>query len=317
MRVRRLSWMGGVIFTLALATSSIRAAEFEKYLPDDTEVVFHANIRQALDSALGKKYLSPIQSIKGQENVPEMLSALGLDPVKDIHSFTLAVSGKINEKDWTAILTGNFNQDKIQSAAETFASKQADALKVSKQDGATIYELRDKSSRSAFATFIERNTLLASGTKNVVTGAIANKGVAKTSNLNKEIVALIKERSGKESLWMAMVPNQILDALGNNKQAIDIAKKVKSLKCGVTLTDGIQLSMRILATDDKAARAVRQTLEGVKALLTLAVSSNDQLKDFGPTLTDILNSVKFTLDKSTVGMDLSVSGKQIEEGLNK
>jgi hypothetical protein len=247
------------------------------------------------------------------------LSAFGLDPLKDLTGFTIAAPGKISEKRWTALLHGNFDLGKIQAAAEAFGSKQADTLKIQKQDGVTIYEIHDaKRSQSAFATFVEKDTLLVSSTMDQVTAALAKKGASKTSTLNKDLTALLNEGSGKESLSLVLVPHQLLDALPkNNKQAMDIAKKIRNFKGAITLTDGVQLSLRVQATDDKAARDVRQTMEGLKAILILAITSNDQLKDFGPTLTDIVNSIKFTLDKSMVGMDLNVSGKQIEEGLMK
>jgi len=321
MHVRRLSWMGGVIFTLALATPSIRAAEFEKYLPDDTEVVFHANIRQALDSALARKYLLPqIQAnVKGHAEVQEVLNALGLDLVKDLQSFTVAGPGNISEKKWTAFLRGSFDQDKIQAAADAFASTQADVLKTYKQDGVTVYEIRDpKGARSAFAAFMEKDLLLIASTKDQVTESLAKKNAGKESALNKALSALIQEGNGKESIWVAATPNQLINLLPqNNKLVMDFAKKIKSLKAGITLTDDFRFSLRIETPDAKSAREVRQNLVGFQSLLILLVTSNDQLKDFGSTLTDILNSIKFTLDKSTVGMDLSVSNKQIEEGLNK
>jgi len=313
--------MGGVIFTLALATSSIRAAEFEKYLPDDTEVVFHANIRQALDSALARKYLLPqIQAnLKGHAEVQEVLNALRLDPAKDLQSFTFAGPGNISEKKWTAFLRGSFDQDKIQAAADAFASTQADVLKTHTQDGVTVYEIRDpKGARSAFAAFIEKDLLLIASTKDQVTASLAKKNAGKESALNKALSALIQEGNGKESIWVAATPNQLINLLPqNNKLVMDFAKKIKSLKAGITLTDDFRFSVRIETPDAKSAREVRQNLVGCQSLLILLVTSNDQLKDFGSTLTDILNSIKFTLDKSTVGMDLSVSNKQIEEGLSK
>jgi len=321
MHVRRFAWIHAVIATFIVVVPSIPAAEYDKYLPDDTEFVLHANIRLALDSALGKKYLLPQieQNLKGQAEAQQLLSAFGLDPLRDLTGFTIAAPGKVSEKNWTALLHGSFDLGKIQAAAEAFSGKQADTLKIQKQDGATIYEIHDaKHSHSAFATFVEKNTLLISSTKDQVTAALSKKAATKASTLDKDLVALLNEGSGKESLSLVLVPHQLLDALPkNNTQAMAIAKKIRSFKGGTTLTDGVQLSLRVQATDDQAARDVRQTLEGLKAILVLAVTSNDQLKDFGPTLTDILNSIKFTLDKSTVGMDLTVSGKQIEDGLNK
>jgi len=321
MHVRRLAWILALNGLLPLFASQVRAGDIDKYLPEDTELVLHANIRQALDSPLGKKYLLPpiTDALKGQGEAQEILNALGLDPLKDVQSLTVAALGKDSEKKGIVVLQGNFDLAKIQVAVEAFNQKQANAIKVLKEGDVTVYELRDpKHSKPAFAAFADKNTLLVSPAKDQVTGALTKKNAKKPSTLNKDLLALVTEGTGKESIWLALVPNQLLDALPkDNKQAMDIAKKVKSFKCSITLTDGVQLSMRVQTPDAKAAGDVRQALVVVQSFLLLAVTSNDQLKDFGPTLTDILKSIKFKIDKSIVGMDLSVSGKLIEEGLKK
>jgi hypothetical protein len=320
MHLCRNAWILVFSAVLVLPVAPIRAADYEKYLPSDTECVLHANIRQALDSTLGKKYLLPQieANLKSQSEVQQVLTALGLDPLKDVLSLTVAVPGKVNEKNWTALLEGHFDQGKIQSTVEAFGTKGAGSLKTHKEDGAIVYEFEDpKHSQSAFAAFVSKDTLLIASSKDQVSNALDKNGTAKPSSLNRDLLALMKE-GDKESLWLALVPDQVIKALPqNNKQAMDIAKKIKSFKGGITLSDGIQFSIRIQTPDAKAARDVRQTIDGMRALLILAITSNDQLKDLGPTLTDILNSIKFTLDKSAVGMDLTVTGKQIEEGLKK
>src|SRR5262249_52686866 len=152
-----------------------------------------------------------------------------------------------------------FDQAKIQTAAADFAGKQADLLKIGKQDGVTVYEFRDpKKDHSAFAAFVDKDLLLIASSKDQLTASLAKKNAGKDSTLNQSLSALIKEGDGKESLWFAVVPDQVVNLLPqNNKQAMDIAKKVKSLKAGITLTDDVRLSLRVQATDDKAARDIR------------------------------------------------------------
>jgi hypothetical protein len=314
MHVRRFAWILALNAALPAFVSQVRAGDIEKYLPEDTEVVLHANIRQALDSPLGKKYLLPqiTDGLKGQREAQEILTALGLDPLMDVNSLTVAAPGKVSDKKWTVLLQGNFDLAKIQAAVDAFSKTQADAVKVLKEGGVTIYELHDpKQSQSAFAALVDKENLIVSTTKDNVTRPF-KKATKNEPTLNNRLADLLKEGNGKESLWLAMVPDELKKSLPHDKQTMDIAKKVLSFKAGITLTDGVQVSLRVQATDDKGARDVRVALEGVKSLLLLAIISNDQLKDFGPTLTDILNSIKFTLDKSIVGMDLNVSAKQIE-----
>src|SRR5439155_3215918 len=209
--------------------------------------------------------------------------------------------------------------NKVRSAVEAFAAKQPEAVQIHKQGDVPYYETHNpkQPAHTFFATFADNETLVISPNKDYVLATIAKKESKKAPAVDNKLVELVKKVDAKQSLWLALLPEHLLKALPQDKQTMDIAKKVQSFKAGVALTDGVQLSVRIQTPDAKSAQTVRQTLQGVQSLWILAIANNDQLKDFGPTLTDILNSINFTLDQATVGFDVSVSAKQIEEGLNK
>ncbi len=285
MHVRRFVWMNalGLTFALLGPIPNLPAAEIDKYLPDDTQIVLHANIRQILESDLGKKFLMPQleASIQGNPEAQQIMSALGFDSLK--------------------------------------GAKQPEAVQIHKQGDVPYYETHNpkQPAHTFFATFVDNETLVISPDKDYVLATIAKKESNKLLAVDNKLVELVKKVDAKQSLWLALLPDRLIKALPQDKQTMDVAKKVQSFKAGVALTDGVQLSVRIQTPDAKSAQTVRQTLKGVQGLLILALANNDQLKDFGPTLTDILNSINFTLDQATVGFDVSVSAKQIEEGLNK
>jgi len=320
MSVRRLSWIIALGFVLPLMAPGVRAAEIDKYLPDDTEIVLHANIRQILDSELGKKYLMPQleAGLKGNAEAQQILSAVGFDSLKDVTSLTVAIPGD-SEKKWMIVVHARVDLDKVRTAVETYAAKQPDAVKVHKQGNVPFYEIKNpkQPGQTFYATFVDHETLVISPDKDYVLATIAKKETPKPPALNNKLADLVKKVDAKESLWLALLPDRLAKAFPQNKQTADLAKKVQSLNAGIALTDGVQFSLRVQTPDAKAARDMQQTLKGIQAILILAITSNEQLKDFGPTLTDIVNSIKFTLDQTVVGMDLNISAKQIEEGLKK
>jgi len=320
MSVSRLCCIIALGFVLPLMAAGVRAAEIDKYLPDDTEIVLHANIRQILDSELGKKYLMPQLEAGLKENAEaqQILSAVGFDSLKDVTSLTVAAPGD-NEKKWVILVHARVDLDKVRTAVEAYAAKQPDAVKVHKQGNVPFYETKNpKQPRQTFyATFVDHETLVISPDKDYVLATIAKKEAPKPPALNNKLVDLVKKVDAKESLWLALLPDRLAKAFSQNKQTADLAKKVQSLNAGIALTDGVQFSLRVQTPDAKAARDMQQTLKGIQAILVLGITSNEQLKDFGPTLTDIVNSIKFTLDQTVVGMDLNISAKQIEEGLKK
>ena len=320
MSVRRICCTIALGFVLPVAVPGIRAAEIDKYLPDDTEIVFHANIRQILDSELGKKYLMPQleAGLKGNAEAQQILSAVGFDSLKDVTSLTVATPGD-SEKKWMILVHARVDLDKVRTAVEAYAAKQPDAVKVQKQGNVPFYEIKNpkQPGQTFYSTFVDHETLVISPDKDYVLATIAKKEAPKPPALNNKLADLVKKVDAKESLWLALLPDRLAKAFSQNKQTADLAKKVQSLNAGIALTDGVQFSLRVQTPDAKAARDMQQTLKGIQAILVLGITSNEQLKDFGPTLTDIVNSIKFTLDQTVVGMDLNISAKQIEEGLKK
>jgi len=320
MPVRRLAWLIALALTFLGSARDSQAAEIDKYLPGDTQIVLHANIRQILESDLGKQYLLPQleASIQGNAEAKQILSALGFDSLKGITSLTVASPGD-SEKKWLVLVHAQVDLNKVRTAVEAFAAKQPEAVQIHKQGEVPYYETRDpkKPKHTFFAAFVDNETLVISPDKDYVLTTLAKKESNKPPAVDKKVVELVKKVDAKQSVWLALVPDHLIKALPQDKQTMDIAKKVQSFRAGIALTDGVQLSVRIQTPDAKSAQTVRQTLQGVQSLLILALATNDQLKDFGPTLTDILNSIKFTLDQAIVGFDVNVSAKQIEEGLKK
>src|SRR5438132_970267 len=136
MHVRRFVWMNvlGLAFAFLGPIANSPAADIDKYLPDDTQIVLHANIGQILDSDLGKKYLLPQleASIQGNPQAQQILSAVGFDSLKGITSFTMAAAGD-SEKKWLILVHAQVDLNKVRSAVEAFAAKQPETVQIHKQ----------------------------------------------------------------------------------------------------------------------------------------------------------------------------------------
>src|SRR5262245_50998705 len=80
---------------LAALALPARAAEVDKYLPNDTQGVLSVNVRQLLDSSLIKKHgLEQIRAgLENNQKAQDLLKSLDFDPLKDIGSITAAGPG--------------------------------------------------------------------------------------------------------------------------------------------------------------------------------------------------------------------------------
>src|SRR5690348_15351621 len=104
------------VAVIAVVAAPVHAAELDKFLPDDTQVVASINVRQILDSGLAKKYeiAKEFEKALGQnEEATKVLKGLGLDPLKDITRITIAHTGKQDDKQVLACIHGSFDLAKI------------------------------------------------------------------------------------------------------------------------------------------------------------------------------------------------------------
>ena len=173
----RVPILSAVALALTL-TGPVRAAEPDKFLPDDTTLVVHVNIRQSLDSPLGKKHVTPLvqQQLKKNAELTQSLTALGFDPLRDFESLTVATSGiDSTEADkelakLTVVAHGTFDLAKVHAAADALIKQDPSKHSVSGQGDSRIYESKGETQTVYFA-FVDKTTLVAA----VADGALVLK----------------------------------------------------------------------------------------------------------------------------------------------
>ena len=83
---------------VALLALPARAADAEKYLPEDARAVISFNVRQFLDSPLIKK-ANLEKALASDEEAQKVLKDIGLDPLKDVDRLVIAGAGKAEKDD--------------------------------------------------------------------------------------------------------------------------------------------------------------------------------------------------------------------------
>lgn len=307
---------------LVLAALPARAADIEKLLPDDTTAVLTINVGQILDSAVVKKYVLPDIEAKVNTEVGKVVRLLGLNPVKEISAVTFASPGGSDQNKWLGVVSGSFDPGRIQSAVDQFSKGRPDAVAVHRQGEVRIYEdlsnKDDQSSWPKYFALLDRHTLVASPNKDYVTGAVARAAGKQESKLDAGLRALLAKQDPKQSLWLAAVASkEMRQQLAKNGGAKDFADKIQSLSGGVTLAEDVRLNLRVQTSDPNAARQVRQSLEAGKAVIILAVSVNEELKDYAPGIIDVLNSFRFAQDQGAVSVELTVAAGLLEQNIKK
>jgi hypothetical protein len=320
------------------AGAPLRAADLDKYLPEDTESVLNLNVRQILDSPLIKKHALPVaqEALKDLDRVQEILKDLNFDPFKDLDRVIVASSPSPSR--WTSadkdrgliIAHGRFDPDKFKAKGDDAATNNPDVVKVHKvNDGKggqfLIYEFTvNELDTPIFAALASKDTLLASPGKDYVVDALKKTGrPLKPALKNKEFQDLLEKVDDRQSLSLAVVKTEatreaISGLPGDVRAMLD---KIVALSGGLTLSDEVKLE--IVATT-KTVREARELYNSVDAALKLVlvglVALSGRQQDGNPALDftmELVRSARLTTKGKAVVLKSRVSSDFIEDTLKK
>src|SRR4051794_40713779 len=129
---------------LALAVPA-RAADVNKFLPDDAEIIMVLNVQQILQSPLVQKHGLPHikQILQTNEQVKQILTAVGFDPLKDLTRITAAASAVSPDAKGAIIAEGKFDLSRIEAKVEELTKEKKDMLKIVKEGDHKLLQIKN------------------------------------------------------------------------------------------------------------------------------------------------------------------------------
>jgi hypothetical protein len=327
----RCPWARGLSLTLAVALAAAapsRAAEVDRFLPDDTEIVVSINVKQLLDSELVKKYAleKARDALKDNSDIEDVLRDLGFDPFKDLDQILVASPTGGESDRGLLIVHGRFDLAKFKAKGDEAARDHPDVLKIHKvPDGLggrnLVYEVLtpgpNGNETSIFVALAGKDTLLASPGKDYVVDALKKAGPRNKATLkDRELQALLEQMNPKQSLAVAAAGSALAKAElpGEVKAALD---KVHTLGGGITVEDGVKLEFTIGARDADAAKELNKTLnDGLKQALLLATAVAAANEDLNALL-DVVKSVKVGVKDKVLTVKAAIDAEVVEKALKK
>jgi hypothetical protein len=306
-------FLAGALLAVALPAG---AAEVDKYLPADSEVVVSINVRQLLDAPLFTKLALPrIQEHLKDQGVQDVLTALGFDPLKDVSRIT-AGGPSVNGLDrGLVIVHGRFDLTKFKARAEEAARDNPDTLKVVKKGDYTMYEVaggKGDKGRPFFVGLLNGETLVVAHATSYVGEAFDKEAGKKKGTLRKGVERLVEKADDGKAVW-AVAPSATLakGPVGKQDKLQKILAQCEALTLTVAVAEDVDTEIALAAKNPAAAKTLtaelRDGLEQVKGLAGLFAGQGN--KKLSPVV-DILDSTKVgaqggrVLVKSHVGADL-------------
>jgi hypothetical protein len=180
-------------------------------------------------------------------------------------------------------------------------------LKSSKEGALTIWQAEEKNN-TLYATVASKGTLLMALDKDSLLKAASGE---KTGKLGAELKSAMGKVKGSESLWVAGVVNEEMkNGLANNPQTKKYADKLKSMFGSLTLTDAIQLGIRVQTTETKTAEEISKMLNDLKPLALVFTQGNEKM---APIVKELVDNLKIGTEQTEITIDLKVAEELLKK----
>jgi hypothetical protein len=309
MQTYRKVWLGMVAAVAAVGlVGPARAAELDKLLPGDAEVVAVVNIRQILDSALVKKYAleQAKAALAANPQAQQVIKATGLDPLKDIERVIATNAGGVTGKT-LILIKGNYQPEKIH-ATITEVAKTNTNIKLHKEGIFQVYEAKGEQGEPLFLAFANNQTLVGSPSKEYLLNILQGKVKAE----KKPLQPILEKLTCKESVCVAAVvtPDMQNSIAAVNPQFKDLAGKLTAVTGTIDLTNAITGTVNVHTSDAMAAAQVRMMVQGFLPLLKVFANGQEQL---APFVKDIFDNIKVNSNKEVATVSIKISDELIQK----
>jgi hypothetical protein len=309
----------GFLFIALAMGGSARAADPDKLLPNDSEYIVTLNIRQLLDSALTKKYgLPKIQELlKSDQEFQDLFKSLGLDPLADIHSLTLASTNTSDPTKALFILHGKFDPIKIHAKALDVIQNYGDVLKIQMADKARFYEVNFPG-HSIYVAVIDGSTIIASPGKEGLIEALEKAAGKKKPAAKKELLGLVEKVDSSRTLWMIGLKSALEHSpLSADDNARPVLAKIETASAGITVGSDIKAEFTLVAKNADAAKElgkeVIDKLNDAKGIVSILVGDVRELQ----ILLELVGALKVSAEDRTVRLRGQIGEAIIEKTLKK
>jgi hypothetical protein len=305
------------LLALVFFLPTARAADVDPYAPADSEWVLRINVKQLSEAPVVKKSAAESlgSALTGKPELLVPLTALGVDPLKDVDSLTAAGSGLPEDKQALLIVRGRFDAEKVRKNAQGLVKDQPAVWKAQKEGDVTVYEQRDKAGQvQANLVFVGDGTVLVSSARKYVTAAAAHDP-KKPAKVSEALRKLVDKADAKDDLWLASVtPQHVHKLLEKSPYTSAIADDITAFTARLKADDGLKIAFSVHTKGKKTAEDVAGLLEAAKSFASIGAES---IEGIGPLLAALVDACKTSTDGGTATLSGELSVEQVAKAVKK
>jgi hypothetical protein len=317
----RLSRFGlAVAFAVALAAPAARAAEPDKLLQAGADTVAYLNVRQLTESDLVKNYaLDQVKQMLAGREVKAFLEELGLNPLKDVETVWLGLSGK-NHTDLKVltICHGKFEPEKLRKAGDAAGKREGTKFSSVEENGTSLYKYQPDEGGAWYGAVVDGSSVVFANDKALVTDALKQAQARQKAAVRPELAELVKAMDEKSSLFAVSLVKSKLEGVKIPAQAVEALNlgafektlpKTDSMTAVLKVTDDITLDVAFGMPDERTAAdmgaEIGKVVDTVRGLVPVLAAGNPKAKP----LIDVSKTLTTGVVKKNVTLSVKITGE--------
>lgn len=280
-------------------------------VPKESDIILMANVTRMRDTAMWRKLLDLRDNDAQQKkDYTDFVQKCGLDPFKQIDSLFVAFpQGSGDQKEFAAILRGQFNEQKLVECAREQAKKDGRDVSTSEYAGKKLYT--DNQKGEAYATFLDSKTAVVGGKEWIkkVIDLAANKG--ESAKKNDTLAGLLKRAHTSDALWGAgVVPQSTRDSFKNDPRLAS-ASSMKDIFGSIDFAAGVKADLSV----DTGAEADAKDMAAKVSAQVADLKKSPQFMMMG--LAQYFDGLKIDNQGATFHVLLTYNQQQVDDLINR
>jgi hypothetical protein len=307
--------------------TTARAADIDKLLPATTEFVVSVNVRQILDSEVGKKHHLELflLMLEGNDATKFLLAELGLNPLNEIEKVVIGASWTgMTDLKHLMIVRGKFDKQKVLKAAEAKTKLNDKKLSMIEDGNTVVFKFQpDNGNPPVYGTVVDDTTVIAASDMKMISHAIAQAVSKATTPLKGEIAALVEKMDDKSSIYMVgnlkgkfaevqIAENLPIDLSDFRKPLPKIDNTAVAVKIGMDVNVEVMIGMKDEASAVEMRSAIDDLMKQLKPLAQILGAGESGFKP----LVEILATVKTSASNKDVVITGKVTSLNIDKMVN-
>lgn len=291
------------------------AKEDLQLAPKETQIVFQANFSRLRNTEMWRKLRDLQESDPAsKKDYDDFVKKCNFDPLKQLDSLFFAFPQSVSDtKEFAIIAHGTFDEPKLVACAREQVKKDGHDLQESEYGGHKLYTSTGQSEGQAFATFLDKKTVVLAGKEWIkkVIDLSSGKASGQSAKDNADLTALIKRARTSDGVWgVGLVPQATRDQLKNDPH-LSAAASMKDVFGSLDFAKGFDADINV---DLGSAADANQ----------LVAKANDQLADARKNpqfmmagLNAFLDAVKIDAKEATFHVAIHFNQQQVDDLTNR